>query len=422
VPRYCRHKKSGQAVVYVGGQTIYLGRYGTAASKERYRAFVAELLANGTVAPAGAEEDLTIAELAVGFFKWVRQYYVKRGKPTGEVDQFRILLKLLRSLYGRTPAVEFGPRKLKAVRQKLVEQGLKRRVINQRVGKLRRVFKWAAENELLPASVWQNLQAVGGLRKGRSAAPESEKVLPVGDDRIDAIQPFLPPPVWAAVQVQRYTGMRSDEVLSMRIGDLVIGGDVWEYALRAHKTEHHEGLEAKVVPIGPRAQEAIRPFLKASPAAFVFSPRDAERKRNAARSARRKVPISPSNRPEARRKKKPRQRPGQRYRPDTYRRAIARACDLAWPPPEPMAQREDETAAEWARRLEAEGLTEKLAAWRKRHRWHPHQLRHTFATKVRAAFGVEAASVALGHHGLDVTLVYAEKDMSKAKRIMAEVG
>jgi hypothetical protein len=36
VPAYCKHKRSGRAVVYLDGQEIQLGDYGTAASREKY--------------------------------------------------------------------------------------------------------------------------------------------------------------------------------------------------------------------------------------------------------------------------------------------------------------------------------------------------------------------------------------------------
>ena len=51
--------------------------------------------------------------------------------------------------------------------------GLCRKVINQRIGKIVRVVRWATENELIPPGTYQALKAVSGLRKGRSAARES---------------------------------------------------------------------------------------------------------------------------------------------------------------------------------------------------------------------------------------------------------
>ena len=85
----------------------------------------------------------------------------------------------MRELYGRTPVAAFGPLALKAVREKLIASDLSRGVINQRIDRIKRVYKWAVENELAPATVHQALLTVRGLPKGRSAARESELVRPV---------------------------------------------------------------------------------------------------------------------------------------------------------------------------------------------------------------------------------------------------
>ena len=47
---------------------------------------------------------------------------------------------------------------------------------NQRIGRIRRVFRWAVEQELVPPSVYQGLLAVRGLQRGRSKARETEPV------------------------------------------------------------------------------------------------------------------------------------------------------------------------------------------------------------------------------------------------------
>lgn len=54
--------------------------------------------------------------------------------------------------------------------------------------------------------------------------------------------------------------------------------------------------------------------------------------------------------------------------------------------------------------------------------WHPHQLRHTFATETHRMYGVEAAQVALGHARADVTQVYAERNLELAMKLAREVG
>jgi integrase len=66
---------------------------------------------------------------------------------------------------------------------------------------------------------------------------------------------------------------------------------------------------------------------------------------------------------------------------------------------------------------------DELKAWRKAHRWHPHQLQHNAATEIRRAFGLEAAQLALGHSLAQMTeAVYAERDGSKVAEIMRRVG
>ena len=76
---------------------------------------------------------------------------------------------------------------------------------------------------------------------------------------------------------------------------------------------------------------------------------------------------------------------------------------------------------QWRKRLTKEQKAE-LAAWRKAHRWHPHQLRHNAATELRKEFGIEAASIILGHRSAAITEVYAEQDTQAAIAAMVKVG
>ncbi len=54
--------------------------------------------------------------------------------------------------------------------------------------------------------------------------------------------------------------------------------------------------------------------------------------------------------------------------------------------------------------------------------WHPNQLRHSAATAIRKEFGIEAASVILGHSDIGVTQVYAESDKAKAIEVARRIG
>ena len=54
--------------------------------------------------------------------------------------------------------------------------------------------------------------------------------------------------------------------------------------------------------------------------------------------------------------------------------------------------------------------------------WHPRQLRHALATKVRAEYGLEGAAAVLGHSSLATSQIYAEVNETLATKIMAEIG
>lgn len=150
VPGYCRHKASGQAVVRLGGWDVYLGPYGSPESRERYTAAISEWhaievqISQPTVE---SERDprrvlLTISEVLAVYQIYAKQYYSWEGRQTKEYVCQRDALRPLRALYGSTIASEFGPLKLKAVRQHLIDQGLCRKLINSRINRIRRFFKW----------------------------------------------------------------------------------------------------------------------------------------------------------------------------------------------------------------------------------------------------------------------------------------
>ena len=61
-------------------------------------------------------------------------------KATSEQDCIRAALRPVRRRYEDTPAVEFGPLPLKAVRQAMIDSGLSRKTINEHSGRIRRLL------------------------------------------------------------------------------------------------------------------------------------------------------------------------------------------------------------------------------------------------------------------------------------------
>jgi len=400
-PSYRLHRSTGQAVVTIAGRDHYLGVHGTVQSRDAYDRLIAEWLANGRMLKQQAVGGLTVAELAAAYWHFCESYYVKDGAPTSELERIQAALRPVRRLYARSPVAGFGPLALKSIREEYVTAGITRRSVNNQMGRTKRMFRWGVENELVPPSVYHGLQAVGGLRKGRTSAPDREPIGPVPDEYIDAIKPHVAKQVWAIIELQRLTGMRSGEALIMHGCDIDMTGELWLYTPPSHKTEHHG--HSRAIELGPKAQAAIKPFLKQNLQAFLFSPADAVADRKIEKRNRRKSKVQASQRDRS--KPNPKRKHGDRYTTDSYRRAIECGCEKAWPVPK-----------------EIEKDAEKVKAWRRVHSWHPHQLRHNYATRIRKEYGVEAARILLGHRSAVVTELYAEIDRGRVRDIVAKVG
>lgn len=395
LPKYRKHRASGQAVVTLSGVDHYLGPHGTKASKLEYDRLLAEWLANGRRLET-PQESLTVAEVIRAYVEHAAKHFKKHGKHTTSYKALRSALRPLRQLYGRTPAIEFGPKRLKALRLKMLERAevdhqkrrvakLSRSTINARIATIRRVFRWAAGEELVPPSIPQALSMVAGLQQGRTDAPEAPRVKPVDSATVAATLPKLSSIVSAMVKLQQVTGMRPAEVCLIRPADIDRSGEVWTFTPMTHKTEQHG--HHRIIAIGPRGQEILSPFLERSPQAFCFSPAEAENARRTSNHQKRVTAICCGNRPGSNKKRSPKRTPGDRYTPDSYRRAIARACVLAGIPV-----------------------------------WGPNRLRHTAATEIRKRFGLDAAQAALGHSKANITQVYAELNLEKAVEVAKEIG
>jgi site-specific recombinase XerD len=415
-PSYCLHKASGQAVVRIDGRDYYLGKYGTDESRAEYDRLVAEWLGNGRALAAPTTADgLTVAELILAYWQWAERYYRnERGEPSLDLENIRTALKPLRRLYGHTAAAAFGPLALRAIQEDLAKSGLSRGVVNARVNRIRRAFKWAVSYQLIPASVHEALRTVPGLQRGRCEAREAPSVQPVLDEHVNATLPFLPAPVRAMVELQRVSGCRPGEVMAMRAIDLSMAGAVWTYRPASHKNKHR-GLD-RVIFLGRKAQVVIKPFVTTNVDAFLFSPRAYVEELHRRRAEQRKTKRTPSQLAR-KRKVRPKRQPAERYNRRSYRVAIVRASDKA--NAKALKELGGELAA--AGKTPAE-IKQELEGKRLVPRWSPLQLRHTAATELRARFGIEAAKVILGHTKVETTQIYAERDLEKAQEIMREIG
>lgn len=373
------------AVVGIHGRDHYLGQYGSPGSIAQYNAIIARWLAGGRSLEQPAGAALSVNELLLKFVEHAERKYAGRRRAAKIVHGIGVAIRAVRDLFGLTDAAAFGPKALGLVREHWIKSGLARKTINQNTIIIKSAWRWAAAEELVPGTCWHALNALAGLRRGDAPCPEPKKVRPVPDAHVDAIKTQVSRQVWALVELQRLTGMRSSEAASMRTIDIDTSGALWTYRPREHKTEHHD--IDRVIYLGARAQTLLRPWLRSDLTAYLFQPKDAMAELRKRRSAERQTPASCGNRPGTNRKRKPRRQPGERYTPQAYRNAIVVACRKAAVP-----------------------------------QWFPHQLRHSFATAIRREFGIEAARVMLGHQHIGITEVYAERDRAVALEVVAKLG
>jgi integrase len=454
-PAYRLHKQSGQAIVTLpdgqgGRHDCLLGPYDSPESRAEYDRLIAEWLAAGRrLAPRQAPADgISVNELILAYWPTVEAYYRRPdGTATSEVENIRLALRPLKALYGHTPAADFDSLALEAVRGEMIRAGRCRSRINRDVARIKRLFKWGGAKKHVPAAVWHGLLTVENLHAGRSEAKERPPVQPVAEEVVNATLPFLRPQPAAMVLLQLYTGMRPGEVIVMRTMDLEMAGPVWTYRPGSergpagqHKTAHRG--HQRVIHLGPRAQEVLKPWLRLKLEEYLFQPRESRAAYDAERRQRRRSKVTPS---QARRrpKAKPKRTPGERYSVATYDQAIgnavvaankARLCDACKKRGEKVplcpaceanqrshAAKKVRVCDACKKRREEVPLCEACQAKQLPH-WHPHQLRHTKATEIRRTAGLDAARAVLGHRSTAITEVYAEVDATKAAEVMARIG
>ena len=217
LPKNCRDRN--QAFSWHNGKRVYHGVWGTPEANKNYRRFCAAL-GEDSALPLQAVGGALIAELADAFLVGSESQMDK-----SHVTHFKLAIGYLIDIYGDTPVDEFSPKKLKSCRSQMVKTGkLCRRMVNDYTGRIKRIFAWGVEEELVSPNVYDAVRVVKILPKGSPGTFDHPERQEVPDWVVEATLPFLPPVVSAMVQVQRLIGARPSEVFNMRVGTLIRAG------------------------------------------------------------------------------------------------------------------------------------------------------------------------------------------------------
>lgn len=356
-PQLCHHKPSGRDVVYIDRQAVYLGPHGSPEALEAYGELIAKLSKGQTIAAAQlsqAAPALTVSDLLLKYF-------------TEELPRFsrdeqhcqRGVIRIVRQLFGETAAVEFGPLKLRVVRDAMVAGDPKavdaegkpkprkpwsREFVNKQIKRLRAFFRWGVSWEIIPQTVADALAAVSPLRVGETTAIDYEPRESVPDADIEAVRKLLKPRDRDILDLMLLTGARPGELIGLKVGAVDRIGETWRCELKKHKTAHKG--KKRVLLFNRQAQAILLRHMKADPDARFFT----------------------TNR-------------------STFSNTIKAKCEFAEITP-----------------------------------WVPHQLRHTVGTLLADELGLEAAQRVLGHSKAVMTEHYSRAAEKKAREAVQRLG
>ena len=325
-------------------------------------------------------EAITVIE-AVNFFV---SHQLKTFGPKAEATAGGSLRPLV-LLFGRLAAKDFGPVKLAAVRDYLVQIGRTRSGVNCQVNRVRRCWRWLASMEMVPSSVVEGHRTLRGLRFGQTTAGEAKPKATVSTDMAEETARAACPVIAAMIRVQVLTGLRPGEVCRMTTGEIDQTQGCWFYRPSHHKNAWRGNVRS--VPIGPKCQSILHPFLRLDqPDKPIFSPKDSMLWHQKEKRSRRKSPVQPSQMDRS--IADPERTPGDCYCTQTYAKAIKYIQTR-------------------------QGLA----------RWSPSCLRATRAQTIFESFGIDAARTILGHSDEKVTLrYYTQENEAKAASLAAQVG
>lgn len=301
----------------------------------------------------GDAKVVTVDDLCTAWGQHAETYYrTADGKPTSEVAQVIIGVRLFREMFARAAVSELTHADMMRWRDAAERSGVARTTVNKRVGILKRMMAWALDAGMISAATKCELSQVQPLKRGRCLAHETTPVRPVDDATIEKTLPAMMPNTADMVRVHRLTGMRPEEMCALRWADIDTTRRPWVYRPRDHKNKWR-GMP-RVVLIGPRARTILERHRDAE---TPFSPMTAMSEWFA---AKREAAVSPSR--VSRRDPHCPRKLGTAWATGSYTKTIEAACARVGVPA-----------------------------------WGANRLRHAFATDVRRGFGLDACRAVLGH-------------------------
>lgn len=364
-PQMRPHRASGQERVRWKGKDIYLGPIGSPESRRRYAELLIEL-AGAEAAQSASTAAAAGPTIAVAVARWLAEK-APTYDPAGQfVPVMRHAFGPLLAVHAGLPCSAFDADALEAVRAEMVRRQWCATLVNDRVARLRSLWRWAERRKLAPPGSWAALRVLEPLTPNHHGVRHSVRRKAATREELDAILPRCLHVVRAMLLFQWWTGARTGEVCRLKVGEVDQTGEVWLARPARHKTQHLG--KDRVIACGPEARAVLTPWLLDKPPdAWVF-------------------PSSPGV---TRRAKHPPMTGPRCYRPKKYARAVKRAVREA-------------------------GVRDDFS---------PYCLRHAAKRRIARELGLEAARVFMGHSSIGQTNEYASgMDVEAAIEVARRMG
>lgn len=390
-PKLCRHKATGAGYVRLDGKQRYLsGTWHDPAKPSSellasYEAFKYEV----DLADAGG------THLISGLLDKYKQFFDSResrsvSKIRNETHKVNKLRRMLRP-YKDLTFEQITIRDFNQIRERLNAKGYATSTVKDYWGHLRLFIKWCIARGFCQPEVLMkehSLPQINGREYPNTRAPKQR--VAVTWEQVRLTLPHLSETLQTALLVSLGTGGRPQEILDMRWDDFDRTKPVWEYQPENHKMKrlNHD----RVIYISRPVQQLLKEYQQRRldpQAEYIFTGAEswayqmAKRCKDDPREMFKQKPINVSSRLDSRR----------------LYQAVKRIC----------------------RRENIEP-------------WTPYQTRHFFAEQMLAklsdhfknngsdGLAIEAVSAMLGHKSVDVTAIYAKRNLSLSRDLLEEVN
>lgn len=276
IPRFCVDAK-GRAFTKVDGKFISLGRGDNPDSRTRYAALLTRL---ATGQPLQPEAPATSTTGVVTLNELMLQYTLKELPRFSPAEQHcqKCAIRICREMFGVVNVAEFGPLKLRKVREAMVagDPNAKpkpripwcRGFVNKQIKRLRSIIRWGVSWELVPQTVADALGSVKSLGIGESSARETPARLAIPQENIDAVRGQLRQKHRDIFDLLLLTGARPGEIIGLTLGMIERTDDTWRCDLAKHKTAHRG--KSRTLYFNQTAQKILERYKTAKPDEKLF--------------------------------------------------------------------------------------------------------------------------------------------------------